>query len=47
MEFKNFLKTVLAIVALLHAGTSSAEPVAVKHLEGLVHGFLSLRNRDW
>jgi hypothetical protein len=35
-----------ACVALLLPALLGAEPVAVRHTEGLVHGFLSLRNLD-
>jgi hypothetical protein len=34
----------LAMSTLLEAGAASAEPVAVRHLEGHLHGFLSLRS---
>jgi hypothetical protein len=37
---------VLVTVVLLSAGVPSAEPVAVRHVEGLVHGFLSLRSPE-
>jgi hypothetical protein len=37
---------VLMGVALLIASGPSADPVAVRHVEGLVHGFLSLRSPD-
>ncbi len=41
------VKTVLlSIVTFLLATISSADPVAVRHVEGLVHGFLSLRSLD-
>ena len=36
----------LASLALTWTGASSAEPVAVRHIEGLVHGFLSLRSPE-
>jgi len=36
----------LAVVALLAAASSRAEPVAVAHSEGLAHGFLALRSLD-
>jgi hypothetical protein len=35
-----------ALVIWLLTATSSAEPVAVRHAEGLVHGFLSLRSPE-
>lgn len=36
----------LASAVLLWTSVPSAEPVAVRHIEGLVHGFLSLRSPD-
>jgi hypothetical protein len=36
----------LVNLALLWSGVSSAEPVAVRHVEGLVHGFLVLRSPE-
>ena len=36
----------LASLTLMWAGAPSAEPVVVRHVEGLVHGFLSLRSPD-
>ena len=41
-----FSVVTLASVALIWAGALSAEPVVVRHVEGLVHGFLSLRSPD-
>ena len=38
--------TGLVSAALLQAGTLLAEPVAVRHIEGTVHGFLVLRNTE-
>ena len=46
MKLRAILVSVLASVGLLWAGAPSAEPVLVRHLEGLVHGFLSLRSPD-
>jgi hypothetical protein len=46
MELRNLLTAALASVALLWAGAPSAEPVVVRHVEGLVHGFLSLRSPE-
>jgi len=41
------LKTLVAAVVLLgSAQTSRAEPVPVRHAEGLVHGFLALRTLE-
>lgn len=40
------LHGLLAAAALTSAVVLSAEPVGVKHAEGLVHGFLSLRAAD-
>jgi hypothetical protein len=34
----------LAAVVLLRSGSASAEPVVVRHVEGLFHGFYSLRS---
>src|SRR5437867_8705547 len=36
----------LAAIALLHTSTPSADIVAVRHVEGLVHGFLVLRSTE-
>jgi hypothetical protein len=36
----------LAIALLFRTNVPSAEPVAVRHVEGLVHGFLSLRSPE-
>src|SRR4051794_13333958 len=33
-------------IALMSAGAPSAEPVRVRYVEGLVHGFLSLRSPE-
>jgi hypothetical protein len=43
MELRSRLSVALASVALLWTSAPSAEPVLVQHVEGLVHGFLSLR----
>jgi hypothetical protein len=40
------LTGLLVSAALLQAGTLLAEPVAVRHIEGTVHGFLVLRNTE-
>jgi hypothetical protein len=45
MWFKTVFVTIFAVALLLPVATS-AEPVAVRHVEGLVHGFLSLRSLD-
>src|ERR1700757_655591 len=37
------LAILVACVALLQPGAMAAAPVAVRHTEGLVHGFLVLR----
>jgi hypothetical protein len=37
------LAAMVACTALFQPGAMSAEPVAVRHTEGLVHGFLVLR----
>lgn len=44
MELGNRFSVALAIVALIWTSAPSAEPVVVRHVEGLVHGFLSLRS---
>jgi hypothetical protein len=36
----------LTAAVLLQTGVASAEPVVVRHVEGLVHGFLSLRSPE-
>jgi hypothetical protein len=45
MWFKTVFVTIFAVALLLPVATS-AEPVPVRHVEGLVHGFLSLRSLD-
>jgi len=45
IRFKQFSK-ILICVALLQPGTLPAAPVAVRHTEGLVHGFLVLSAMD-
>ncbi len=46
MKLRNILAVALCGAALLQPGTISSEPVAVRHLEGLVHGFLALRSPE-
>src|SRR5580658_10633750 len=46
MELRNYFAIALAIVGLLWTSASSAEPIVVRHVEGLVHGFLSLRSPE-
>jgi hypothetical protein len=46
MELRQLLIAALASVALLWADAPSADPVVVQHLEGLVHGFLALREPE-
>ena len=46
MDLRNRLSVALAGVALLWTSAPSAEPVLVRHVEGLVHGFLSLRSPE-
>jgi hypothetical protein len=46
MDLRNLLTAVLTSVALLWASAPSADPVVVRHVEGLVHGFLSLRSPE-
>lgn len=36
----------LAVAVLLRTGVTSAEPVVVRHVEGLAHGFFSLRSPE-
>jgi hypothetical protein len=42
----NRIVLALTSAVLLGTGVATAEPVAVRHKEGLVHGFLSLRSPD-
>lgn len=44
MEIFNRVVLALGMSTLLLVSAASAEPVAVRHLEGHVHGFLSLRS---
>jgi len=44
MKLNNRFFLALAGAALLRPGLAPAEPVVVRHVEGLVHGFLSLRS---
>jgi hypothetical protein len=44
MELRTCFSVIMGVVALLWTSASSAEPVVVRHVEGLVHGFLSLRS---
>jgi hypothetical protein len=47
MELRHrFSVVALASLALTWTGALSAEPVVVRYVEGLVHGFLSLRSPD-
>jgi hypothetical protein len=46
MTHRNIVAVVLLGGALLTPGTTSSEPVAVRHPEGLVHGFLALRSPE-
>ena len=46
MELRNRLLLALAGAVLLRTNVASAEPVVVQHVEGLVHGFLSLRSPE-
>jgi len=46
-SFVSFLRAaIVACVLLLAPSSSSAEPVAVPHPEGLTHGFIALRTLD-
>ena len=40
------MRWIVAMIAVCLAPTLSAEPVTVRHAEGLVHGFLALRTLD-
>jgi hypothetical protein len=46
MKLRNSLLVVVIGAALLRPATTSSEPVAVRYMEGLVHGFLALRSLD-
>src|SRR5881296_1048277 len=46
MQSKKTLTAEIACAALLRPVQLRAEPVAVRHAEGLVHGFLVLRSTD-
>jgi hypothetical protein len=46
MSRRNILVVVLIGGALLQPGATSSEPVAVRYVEGLVHGFLALRSPE-
>ncbi len=45
-SFPRTAGTMVAAVALLLALSAGAEPVRVRHPEGIVHGFLALRTPD-
>ena len=44
MKLRNILTVLLVGALQLQPDTTSSEPVAVRHREGLVHGFLALRS---
>jgi hypothetical protein len=46
MELRNLLIAAVASAGLLWSSAPRAEPIAVRHVEGLVHGFLSLRSPE-
>src|SRR6185295_6169782 len=46
MMVRHVLAVVLVCAAAFRPGVTSSEPVAVRHMEGLVHGFLALRSSD-
>jgi hypothetical protein len=46
MKLKNRFFLALAWALFLRTGGASAEPVVVRHVERLVHGFLSLRSPE-
>jgi hypothetical protein len=43
---RKVLVAAIAVAAIVYANVSPAEPVAVRHAEGLVHGFLVLRTLE-
>src|SRR3954468_8037263 len=43
---RRFAVVALAGLTVMWPGAPSADPVVVRHVEGLVHGFLSLRSPD-
>jgi hypothetical protein len=46
MEPRNRFFLALAMAVLFRTTVASSEPVVVRHVEGLVHGFLSLRSPE-
>ena len=46
MELRNRFFLALAMAVLFRTTVASSEPVAVRHVEGLVHGFLSLSSPE-
>jgi len=46
MDLRNRFFLALAMAFLLRTSVASSEPVVVRHVEGLVHGFLSLRSPE-
>jgi hypothetical protein len=46
MRRLRFTAIALTIIFLLNAGVLSAEPVAVRYIAGMVHGFLVLRSQN-
>lgn len=46
MTLRGIGVALVTAVAVLQPGSPAAEPVAVRHVEGLVHGFLALRSPE-
>lgn len=46
MKLRNRFLLALAVAVLFRTNIAPAEPVVVRHVEGLVHGFLSLRSLE-
>src|SRR3984957_414570 len=46
MALRHRFVLTLATVVLIWTSAPSAEPIATRHVEGVVHGFLSLRSPD-
>jgi hypothetical protein len=46
MKLRNTVAVGLLAAALIGTGTATSEPVEVRHVEGLVHGFLALRSPE-
>lgn len=46
MEIRKWLYFAVVVAGFLRIGPASAEPIAVRHPEGIVHGFLTLKALD-